>query len=127
MYYPAEISKINVKVKYVGRSTARFEYGKEYDTLYVYGVERGWKASSLDYLLMEDGYRILPWEEKRYWEHCRGSIAILLKIYYGRQSNTAMVHNLVYAENPLLKVIPKSEFHGAYYPVPLILDPDDYT
>jgi|ERR1700677_402205 len=101
MYYPAEISNFKVKVKYLGRSTKRFTFNEVYEGIYVYGVERGYKAASLDYLVLPDGYRLLPWEQKCYFKQI-DPVSIVLKIIYGRNSFWT---NLVYKDNPFLMTI----------------------
>lgn len=121
MRYPAEISNIKFKVRYKGRSTKRFTFNEEYEVTYAYGEQRGWKASSLDYLILSDGYRILPWEEKHYWEWVGSKFSVILNIMYGRSITANSMKNLVYAENPFLKMIKKDDgFNGAYLPIPII-------
>lgn len=120
MKYPAEVSDIKFKVKYIGRSTNKFTYNQDYEVTYVYGVERGYKSTSLDYLVMSDGYRILPYEERRFWKYAT-IFSVVLKILYGRQSHRELMQSLVYEDNPFLKMMPKGDFQGAYIPIPIVL------
>lgn len=118
MWYPEEISQFKVKLRYFGRSTQRFTFNQVYEGTYVYGEERGYKATSLDYILLPDGYRLLPWEQKRYFKWI-DSINVVLKIMYGRNYGN-LIADLVYTNNPFLKMIKKDDsLSGAYFPVPI--------
>lgn len=119
MKYPQERSEIRVKLKYTGRSTPIFQMGKDYEAIYIYGEERGYKASSLDYLELSNGYRICPYEQKHFWKWSDNQAHLVLKIMYGRSSMLDLMKDLVYSNNPFLKLIPKDNNPGAYIPVPL--------
>jgi hypothetical protein len=119
MYFPAEISNFKVKLRYIGRSTKRFTFSAVYEGTYAYGEERGYMASSLDYIILPDGYRILPWEQKRYFQWL-DPMNIALKIMYGRSSIANSMRNLVYNENLFLKMIKKDPQVGTYFPVPIL-------
>lgn len=103
MYYPEEVSNFKVKLVYKGRSCGRFKFNREYRGVYVYGVERGYKASSLDYILLSNGYRLLPYEEKKYFKWVNGVNSILM-IMYGRVAKYNL-RDLVYSKNPFLALI----------------------
>lgn len=123
MYYKTEISYIKIKLLYIGRSNSRFTYNKEYNATYVYGTERGYKSKSLDYLLLNDGYRILPFEERRYFRWSKGQFNKLIFIVYGRPS---VIKDLIYSKNPFLSLIPKNQgFSGAYLPLPIAYTDDE--
>lgn len=120
MYYPSEISRFKIKLIYLGRSTNRFVHGQTYEGTYVFGEERGWKAHSLDYLVLSDGYRILPYEEKRFFKWAEGQSAKLLNIMYGRGSARGCLQSLVYSKNPFLELVKNArDFGGSYYPIPV--------
>lgn len=119
MKLPEKISDIKFLVQYIGRTTPRFNHGQTYPIIYVYGPERGYKSSSLDYLLMEDGYRICPYEKRKFWKYYNVGPALGLRILYGRNY---YIKDLLYAKNPFLAMLKDSPSFcpGAPYPLPEI-------
>lgn len=117
---PLEISNFKLKLLYKGRSNNRFTFNGTYEGTYVYGEERGFKSESLDYLLLPNGYRILPYEQRKFFQWAPGQGSKLLNIMYGRSSYKELMKDLVYNVNPFLALIEKSPFEGKYYPVPVI-------
>lgn len=122
MRYPGEVSKFKVKVIYIGRSTKRFVFNEIYEGTYVFGEERGWKSSSCDYLLLPDGYKITPYEEKRFFRWADGQTHKLLNIMYGRTSTRKLMQNLVYSKNPFLAMVKPDISPGTPFPIPVVQD-----
>ena len=117
MKYPLEISNITFNIVYRGRSTSRFQFGKQYRVTYVYGEQRGCKSNSLDYHLLDSGYRVLPYEYKKYWRYEGIEAVLVLRILYGRQSTTFPLKDLVYKRNPFLTLLKNQHFS-----VPIVYD-----
>lgn len=39
---------------------------------------------------------------------------------FGRQRTKELMSNLIYGRNPLLEMLPKSDFSGQYFPIPVL-------
>lgn len=111
-----------VELVYLGRS-GRFKHGKTYSTKFSSQGRIGIKSPSTWIFTLNrvfKNYRITPYEFNKYWEFKdRFEVyALLLNDLY--KDSTDYMCRLVYNENPLLSMIPKSEQLGCYYPVPII-------
>ncbi len=107
-------------MKYVGSRKFKKINGINNLTVEVWSTSRGGTDSPVSYYLKYRGRWVSPLERRLRWKDGELSswlMQIVLKeIYSG-----AILKDLVYSENPFLKMIVlKEEYSGSLYPIPII-------
>lgn len=113
---------MKVNIIYTGRS-GRFKHGKAYNTTFTSYGRRGSRSPS-NWVFTLNGwfnnYRVTQYEFRKFWKFKDANKIMVLILYDIYMDDKDYMKDLVYAKNPLLKMIGKNQFKGAYYPVPLV-------
>jgi hypothetical protein len=89
-------------------------------TVEVWSTSRGGTHSPIVFYLKYKGRWVSPYEMRLRWQH-KDLLSWLMNLTLKALYSGPMLKDLIYEENPFLKLIPKNDgFAGKSFPVPLI-------
>jgi len=94
---------------YRGRSTSKFVFGGLYRAEVVLAKARGSKSEPLDVMKLSDGYRITPYEFRKFWKHVNVSQLLNFHFFSIYCRDMKIFEDLLYAENPFLALARKKQ------------------